>query len=327
MRLGDLVAQLQDELQRGVDAADADRDPDASGPRFAVRRLDVDLPVGVSEVETDAGDGEESDDDGRVRLDVRPGEGDGRLTFRFGPAAAGGGRGDAAGGNSGDAAGEGAAGGGGGGAVGGGGGGGAVGGGGGGGAVGGSGRGAAGGSGGGSFVGDVDPGDVLEGVDGDAGAGGDELLIPAVSADVPAVAFEPSLPADLRAGVGLSVETVEGVGPKRAAALRGMGVTTVAELAAADPGAVAEELATSDAQARRFVDRARFVDLGADAQTAELLVDAGVALDELVDADPGDLLARLRERAASGETPVPASYEPEVGTVERVVELATKRRR
>lgn len=301
MRLGDLVAQLQDELQRGVDAADADRDPDASGPRFAVRRLDVDLPVGVSEVEAEAGDDEESD--GRVRLDVRPGEGDGRLTFRFGPAAAGG---DAAGGDSGDAAGEGAA--------------------------GGSSGGAA-GEGGGPFVGDVDPGDVLEGVDGDAGVGAgasegtDELVIPEVPADLPAVAFEPSLPADLRAGAELSVETVEGIGPKRAVALEGMGVTTVAELAAADPEAVAEELATSDAQARRFVDRARFVDLGADAQTAELLADAGVALDELVDADPGDLLARLRERAASGETPVPASYEPEAATVERVVELATKRRR
>lgn len=277
MRLSDLVVTLRGELQDGLDRAIADRDPEATGPRFDVRSVEVDLPVSVT---SDAD--EESSEETPTQatpLDVRPGGGDGRLTFQFGPRVDSGAEDEP----------------------------------------------------GGEF------GQFPTGVEvGEHQAGGgvmeetiDEYegpIIPDLDEENPGIVFDTSVPMDFRAGSEMPVEAVEGIGPKRAKALEGMDVTSVAELAAADPTEVADELATTDEQAERLVGRARFMDLGADKQLAELLVDEGITPEQLPGDDPDSLVDRLEARKESDETAVPASYEPALEEIDRLIDWAKKRR-
>ena len=247
MRLRDIVADLRGELQRGVDVSLDDREDGAGGPRLDVRRVDVELPAAVTATENDNSDGS------TARLDVRPGEGDARFTFRFAPGAA--------------------------------------------------------------FEDATDPSDgaaIEEGSD-EERKGGSDPIIPDTSAD------------EEREGAAAPVTTVEDIGPKRAAALAGLDVTTVGDLAAADPAAVADELATAEGQARRFVARARFVALGADAQTADLLVDRELDREAVAAMDPSVLRDELRD-AAGESTLVPEDYDASLDTLERVVERAGEQR-
>jgi len=273
VRLRDLVADLQGELQKGVDLAASDLAAERSETRFAVRRVEVDLPVGVAEREN-GDEGAEAEAAGS--LDIRPGEGDGRLTFSFVPGVR-----DRQDTLQGPEAQE--------------------------------------------FAGGFDLGDFLETAE--ATDTTDGPIIPEPTAERPSVRFDPSVPGDLRTGQDLPVEAVEGIGPKRAEALEGMGVRTVAGLAAAGPSEVAAELATTDAQARRLVSRARFMDLGADAQTAEALVGQDVAVEQLPEMDPDSLREQIEDAIANQETPVPDGYEPDPETVARLVERARERRR
>lgn len=277
MRLSDLVVTLRGELQHGLDRAIDERDPEATGPRFDVRSVEVDLPVSVTSDEDGESPGESETP--TAGLDVRPGGGDGRLTFQFGPSVESGvpeGPDDEL-----DQFPTGI-----------------------------------------EFGERLDEAGVLdESTDGDEGP-----IIPDVDGEHPGIVFDVSVPMDFRAGTGTSVEAVEGIGPKRAKALEGMDVTSVAELAAADPVDVADELATTEAQATRLVGRARFMDLGADPQLAELLVDDAVAPEQLLVEDPESLLDRLRAIKASDETAVPTSYEPRLEDITRIIDWAEKRR-
>lgn len=276
MRLSDLVVTLRGELQHGLDRAIDDRDPEATGPRFDVRSVEVDLPFAVT-----AGEDGESPGESEMPasdLDIRPGGGDGRLTFQFGPSVESG-----APEPSGELD---------------------------------------------QFPTGIEFGELLdeEGAVEDSTDEDEGPIIPDVDEEYPGIVFDVSVPMDFRAGTGTSVEAVEGIGPKRAKALEGMDVTSIAELAAADPVDVANELATTEEQATRLVGRARFMDLGADPQLAELLVDEGVSPEQLLEEDPESLLDRLKAIKASDETAVPASYEPQLEDITRLVDWAEKRR-
>lgn len=118
------------------------------------------------------------------------------------------------------------------------------------------------------------------------------------------------------------VHVVEGIGEQFSGYLRSAGVRTIDELATADPDDVADELRISEDRARRFVEMARLIGLGAHNQTAEVLVTAGVLADDLPREDPDELLERIEETVGAGEVMVPEHYEPDSEELAALVDRA-----
>jgi hypothetical protein len=123
------------------------------------------------------------------------------------------------------------------------------------------------------------------------------------------LSFVPSKVGPLEAAPDFPLEYLEGVGPARARDLTAAGVESVRALAAADPRTLSVETDLSAARARRFVEMARLVKLGADGQTAEALVELGFDRDRLATRTPDEVAAAIEEAVAAGDVSVPAGYE------------------
>jgi hypothetical protein len=146
--------------------------------------------------------------------------------------------------------------------------------------------------------------------DGDETSEGDDLEVtPGTGEGRISLSFVSSKVGPLEAAPDFPLEYLEGVGPARARDLTAAGVESVRALAAADPRTLSVETDLSAAQARRFVEMARLVKLGADGQTAEALVELGLDRDRLATRTPDEVAAAVEDAVAAGEVSVPADYE------------------
>jgi serine protease len=122
----------------------------------------------------------------------------------------------------------------------------------------------------------------------------------------------------------LPVIYVEGIGMVGEARLRSGGIETVGDLSTADPDAVADCLDVSTDRAAGFVEMARLMTFGADRQTAELLVSAGVEAADVADLTPDEIHETLAKAAAARLAPVPVGYDHESVDADALVAAAKR---
>jgi hypothetical protein len=82
------------------------------------------------------------------------------------------------------------------------------------------------------------------------------------------------------------------------------------------------ETPLSESQARRFVEMARLVKLGADTQTAEAFVDLNLDRDALATLSGTDVAERVQSAVDVGEVSFPKDYRFDAGTIEPLVSRA-----
>jgi hypothetical protein len=120
----------------------------------------------------------------------------------------------------------------------------------------------------------------------------------------------------------LPVIYVEGIGMVGEARLRSKGIETVGDLSTADADAVADCLDVSSERAAGFVEMARIMTFGADRQTAELLVSAGIEAADVADVTPDEIHETLAKAMDAPLAPVPVGYDHEAVDAEALVAAA-----
>lgn len=123
----------------------------------------------------------------------------------------------------------------------------------------------------------------------------------------------------------LPVIYVEGIGMIGEARLREGSMETVGDLADADREDVADCLGVNEKRAAGFVEMARLMVCGADRQTAELLVAAGIDVEMLAGMDPDAVHERLAAALDARLAPVPVGYDHETVDAEELIAAAKRR--
>ena len=144
---------------------------------------------------------------------------------------------------------------------------------------------------------------------------------PRPAADAPpAGPAEPVDPLDRRIPDALT-----GYTPGEVERLERVGIVSVADLAGADPRAVRDATNLSMRQARRAVDAAGFVELGATPPTAEAMASAGFRPEGLGDEGPMAVLEAVDGAVEAGRVRLPDDVALDYGEVSRVVSRAKER--
>lgn len=110
----------------------------------------------------------------------------------------------------------------------------------------------------------------------------------------------------------LPIETIEGIGESYGKMLRNGGIDTVADMIAADPIRIKELTGVTTRKAERWIAMSRFAWLDSvSEEDAEAIVFATSIrqVKELANADPSDLLSKIKKAVADGKVEVPADYE------------------
>jgi hypothetical protein len=122
----------------------------------------------------------------------------------------------------------------------------------------------------------------------------------------------------------LPVIYVEGIGMVGEARLRADGIETVGDLSMADPTEVADCLDVSKERAEGFVEMAKIMTFGADRQTAELLVSAGVEADDISKMTADEIHETLAKALEARLAPVPVGYDHETVDAEALIAAANR---
>ena len=136
------------------------------------------------------------------------------------------------------------------------------------------------------------------------------------------LSFVPSKVGPLAAAPDFPLDYLEGIGEQRTQDLAAAGIEGVRDLAVADPRVLSVETSLSESQARRFVEMARLVKLGADTQTAEAFVDLDLDRDALATLSQTDVVERVQSAVDAGEVSFPKDYRFDAGAVEPLVSRA-----
>ena len=136
------------------------------------------------------------------------------------------------------------------------------------------------------------------------------------------LSFVPSKVGPLAAAPDFPLDYLEGIGEQRTQDLAAAGIEGVRDLAVADPRVLSVETPLSESQARRFVEMARLVKLGADTQTAEAFVDLDLDRDALATLSQTDVVERVQSAVDAGEVSFPKDYRFDAGAVEPLVSRA-----
>ena len=118
--------------------------------------------------------------------------------------------------------------------------------------------------------------------------------------------FVPSKIGRLDPGPAFPLTYLQGVGDATARRLRDAGIEDVRALASSDPRAVAVDTGLSADRARRFVEMARHVKLGADNQLAEALVSLDFDRRTLAETSREQIRETVLTAASQGRLPLPA---------------------
>lgn len=172
-------------------------------------------------------------------------------------------------------------------------------------------------------VGSVDVDLPVAAAESDAEGAGDDIEVTPGSGDGHLrLSFVPSKVGPLAAAPDFPLDYLEGIGDQRSRDLAAAGIEGVRDLAVADPRVLSVETPLSEPQARRFVEMARLVKLGADTQTAEALVDLDIDRDALATLSRTDVAERVQSAADAGEVSFPKDYRFDAGTLEPLVSRA-----
>jgi hypothetical protein len=136
------------------------------------------------------------------------------------------------------------------------------------------------------------------------------------------LSFVPSKVGPLAAAPDFPLDYLEGIGERRTQDLSAAGIEGVRDLAVADPRVLSVETPLSESQARRFVEMARLVKLGADTQTAEALVDLDIDRDALATLSGTDVAERVQSAVDADEVSFPKDYRFDAGTIDPLVSRA-----
>lgn len=154
------------------------------------------------------------------------------------------------------------------------------------------------------------------------GAGDDIEVTPGSGDGRVSLSFVPSKVGPLAAAPDFPLDYLEGIGEQRTQDLAAAGIEGVRDLAVADPRVLSVETSLSESQARRFVEMARLVKLGADTQTAEAFVDLDLDRDALATLSQTDVVERVQSAVDAGEVSFPKDYRFDAGAVEPLVSRA-----
>jgi hypothetical protein len=172
-------------------------------------------------------------------------------------------------------------------------------------------------------VGSVDVDLPVAATESDPEEAGDDIEVTPGSGDGRvSLSFVPSKVGPLAAAPDFPLDYLEGIGEQRTQDLAAAGIEGVRDLAVADPRVLSLETPLSESQARRFVEMARLVKLGADTQTAEAFVDLGLDRDALATLSQTDVVERVQSAVDAGEVSFPKDYRFDAGAVEPLVSRA-----
>ncbi len=124
----------------------------------------------------------------------------------------------------------------------------------------------------------------------------------------PSIAAGQEFPADTLPGEP-GLESIHGIGPAKRKKLKKAGITSLAELRAADPARVAKKADVLESVAQEWRFMAQLIDgLGVGPQFAEMIAGAGVvSIEQLATADPKDVWAAVHASAEKRGLPGQAS--------------------
>lgn len=120
-------------------------------------------------------------------------------------------------------------------------------------------------------------------------------------------------------------DALTGYTPGEVERLGRVGIVSVADLAEADERTVRDATNLSMREARRAVDAATFVELGATPATAEALASAGFRPERIGDASPIEVLEAVDAAVEAGRARLPDDASLDYGEVSRVVSRARDR--
>lgn len=169
-------------------------------------------------------------------------------------------------------------------------------------------------------------GSETDDTDGDAGDRTDDALsvTPGSGDGRLRFSFVPSKIGRLDPGPAFPLTYLQGVGDATARRLRDAGIEDVRALASSDPRAVAVDTGLSADRARRFVEMARHVKLGADNQLAEALVSLDFDRRTLAETSREQIRETVLTAASQGRLPLPRDYEVDATALDSLSARATR---